>query len=148
MNEAEKFIVSILLGIWATFFDKYAMVLGFIIIAIVLDLITGLIKAKVTGERWKSKKGYKGFWKKISLLVAFAFGVFLDYYIPYVLDKIVSTELPFNSPFALIIGAYIVLNESISVCENLYEINPHTLPQWIKSLLSNANDTINKKGKD
>lgn len=144
MEDIKKCFLSLILGLWATFTQKYAIILTFVVVAIVLDLTTGLIKAKITGEGWSSKKGSKGFWKKIALLVAFGFGIFLDTFIPYAL-RIISIDLPFNSPFALVIGVYIILNESISVCENLYEINPHTLPKWIKSLLSSANDKINKK---
>lgn len=144
MEDIKKWFLSLILGLWATFTQKYAIILTFVVVAIVLDLTTGLIKAKATGEGWSSKKGSKGFWKKIALLVAFGFGIFLDTFIPYAL-RIISIDLPFNSPFALVIGVYIILNESISVCENLYEINPHTLPKWIKSLLSSANDKINKK---
>ena len=143
MEDVKKWLISLILGAWATFTQQYAIILGFIITVITLDVVTGLIKAKAIGEGWKSKKGFKGFWKKISLLVAFGFGIFLDCFIPYALS-VISIELPFSSPFALVVGVYIILNESISVCENLYEINPHTLPNWIKSLLSNANDKINK----
>ena len=143
MEDIKKWFLSLILGLWATFTQKYAIILTFVVVAIVLDLTTGLIKAKATGEGWSSKKGSKGFWKKIALLVAFGFGIFLDTFIPYAL-RIISIDLPFNSPFALVIGVYIILNESISVCENLYEINPHTLPKWIKSLLSSANDKIDK----
>lgn len=143
MEDVKKWLISLILGAWATFTQQYAIILGFIITVITLDVATGLIKAKAIGEGWKSKKGFKGFWKKISLLVAFGFGIFLDCFIPYALS-VISIELPFGSPFALVVGVYIILNESISVCENLYEINPHTLPNWIKSLLSNANDKINK----
>ena len=143
MEDIKKWFLSLILGLWATFTQKYAIILTFVVVAIVLDLTTGLIKAKATGEGWSSKKGSKGFWKKIALLVAFGFGIFLDTFIPYAL-RIISIDLPFNSPFALVIGVYIILNESISVCENLYEINPHTLPKWIKALLSSANDKIDK----
>lgn len=143
MEDIKKWFLSLILGLWATFTQKYAIILTFVVVAIVLDLTTGLIKAKITGEGWSSKKGSKGFWKKIALLVAFGFGIFLDTFIPYAL-RIISIDLPFNSPFALVIGVYIILNESISICENLYEINPHTLPKWIKSLLANANDKIDK----
>jgi toxin secretion/phage lysis holin len=143
LEDIKKWFISLALGIWATFTQNYAIILTFVVIAIVLDLITGLVKSKATGEGWSSKKGSKGFWKKIALLVAFGFGIFLDTFIPYALG-VISIDLPFNSPFALVIGVYIILNESISICENLYETNPHTLPTWVKSLLANANDKINR----
>lgn len=143
MEDVKKWLISLILGAWATFTQQYAIILGFIITVIILDFITGLIKAYTTGVGWKSSKGFKGFWKKVSLLVAFSFGIFLDFFIPYAL-KIISIELPFNSPFALIVGCYIIINESISICENLYRINPHSLPRWIVALLKGANDKINK----
>lgn len=143
MEDVKKWLISLILGAWATFTQQYAIILGFIITVIILDFITGLIKAYITGVGWKSSKGFKGFWKKVSLLVAFSFGIFLDFFIPYAL-KIISIELPFNSPFALIVGCYIIINESISICENLYRINPHSLPRWIVALLKGANDKINK----
>lgn len=143
MEDVKKWLISLILGAWATFTQQYAIILGFIVTVIILDFITGLIKAYTTGVGWKSSKGFKGFWKKVSLLVAFSFGIFLDFFIPYAL-KIISIELPFNSPFALIVGCYIIINESISICENLYRINSHSLPKWIVALLKGANDKINK----
>lgn len=143
MEDVKKWLISLILGAWATFTQQYAIILSFIITVIILDFITGLIKAYTTGVGWKSSKGFKGFWKKVSLLVAFSFGIFLDFFIPYAL-KIISIDLPFNSPFALIVGCYIIINESISICENLYRINPHSLPKWIVALLKGANDKINK----
>lgn len=143
MEDVKKWLISLILGAWATFTQQYAIILCFIITVIILDFITGLIKAYTTGVGWKSSKGFKGFWKKVSLLVAFSFGIFLDFFIPYAL-KIISIDLPFNSPFALIVGCYIIINESISICENLYRINPHSLPRWIVALLKGANDKINK----
>lgn len=143
MEDVKKWFISVIFGAWATFTQQYAIILGFIIIVMILDFVTGLIKAYTTGIGWKSSKGFRGFWKKISLLIAFGFGIFLDFFIPYAL-KIISIELPFNSPFALIVGCYIIINESISICENLYKINPHTLPKWIIALLKGANDKLNK----
>ena len=77
----------------------------------------------------------------MSLLVALFFGMFLDFFIPYALTA-VNVELPFSTPFGLIIGVYITLNESISICENLYEINPMTLPKWIVSLMRKTAEKI------
>ena len=66
-------------------------------------------------------------------------------FIPVALTA-VNTELPFNTPFGLIIGVYITLNESISICENLYEINPMTLPKWIMALMRKTSEKIDDGG--
>lgn len=142
MNEKLKYILSVLGGLLATATKQYGLILLFVIIGIFMDCITGLIKSKITGKGWSSKVGFVGFWKKVSLLVALFFGIFLDYFIPTTVEKIVTVELPFALPFGLIIGAYIVLNECISICENLYECNPDIVPKWIVGLLRNAKEKI------
>ncbi|MGN1481281.1 phage holin family protein [Porcipelethomonas sp.] len=142
-----KYLISVICGLIATAAKQYGLILSFVVIGIVMDFVTGLVKCKVTGIPISSQKGYKGFWKKISLLAALFFGVFLDYFIAGVLEKIVSVELPFALPFGLIIGAYIVLNESISICENLYACNPGIMPKWIANLLKSTKEKIDEKNK-
>jgi len=139
-----RYGIAIIGGFAATISRQYALIFICVIVAIVFDVITGLIKSKVTGRPWNSKQGTIGFWKKIALLVALAFGIFLDYFIPIALST-VSIVLPFATPFGLMIGVYITLNESISICENLYEINPLALPKWIVKLLKSTSEKINDK---
>lgn len=137
----QRYIIATLGGFLATITQQYALILVCVVVAIIFDVITGLIKSKVTGKPWNSKRGTIGFWKKISLLVAFAFGIFLDYFIPIAFSA-ANITLPFSTPFGMIIGVYIALNESISICENLYEINPVALPKWIVKLLRTTTDKI------
>ncbi len=159
MNRNLKAIISVIGGIIATAAKQYGILLVFMVAAIAIDVITGLVKAKKMGTGWSSKKGTEGFYKKMSYLMAFAFGILLDCFIPYLL-KYISIVLPFNMPFTLIIVCYIVLNECISIAENLYLINPNTLPGWIVNVLtaskqkleelngvesSNTSNTVNKE---
>lgn len=135
--EKIKWILSIFGGLFAAFFKQYGFLIFLVAAAIVFDLITGLIKAKVSEEDvWSSEKCRQGLYKKIALLLAMFFGFFLDLFIPYALQY-VNVTLPFAMPFAMIISFYIILNESISICENLYAANPETLPKWIVNLLTN-----------
>ena len=145
MNDKVKYLLSLLGGVLATATKQYGLIFLFVVIGIVFDFVTGIIKSKVTGIALSSKRGFIGFWKKISLLAALFFGVFLDYFIPTILKKIVSLEIPFALPFGLVIGAYIVINECISICENLYACNPDIMPKWIKKLIENAKDKIEDK---
>ena len=135
MNKIVQTIISVIGGIIATAAKQYGVLLIFMVAAIAIDVFTGLAKAKKTGVGWSSQKGTEGFYKKLSYLIAFAFGILLDCFIPYLL-KYISIVLPFNMPFTLIIVCYIVLNECISIAENLYSINPNTLPGWIINVLT------------
>lgn len=144
MDDVKKLLFSCVMGFLAMLTKQYAVIFMLVCIGIVLDCITGLIKSKVTGTAITSKRGIRGFWKKTGFIFSFAFGIFLDCFIPMLLD-IINVELPFKSPFGLIIGVYITLNESISIAENLIKINPESVPKWIVSLLKNTADNIDKK---
>ena len=147
MDNWFKWLVSVVCGAIATFYQQYGLLIVFVCLAIVFDCITGLIKAKTIGEGLSSQKGWKGFWKKIALLVGLFFGIFLDYAVAMVLSKVgvgVVSELP----FALIICAYIIINEAISISENLYLTNPDGFPPAIGKMLKVAKDKIEDKNKD
>ena len=139
-----KIIFSVLIGIISSLYQQYATILILVILAICLDVVTGLIKSKVTGEAINSKKGTVGFWKKMSFLVSFMFGIFMDIFIP-VLLTVINIQLPFNCPFGFIVGVYIILNESISICENIYKTNPNAIPKWLKDFLVLAVKEIDDK---
>lgn len=137
MNEIWKKILSVVVGIISTFFNLYGAIFGLVAIIVILDTVTGIIASKIKGIEITSKKANQGFWKKMALFFALFFGVFLDVFIPIALSFI-SVTLPFKMPFGLIFGCYIIFNESISICENLININPRMIPKWIAKLLKNG----------
>lgn len=140
--EKIKWLLSVLFGLVSTFFEQYGVLIALVAVAICFDLVTGLIKTKVSGDdAWSSAKCQKGLFKKLALLVGMFFGFFLDWFIPYAL-LYVNVTLPFAMPFSMIICFYIVLNESISICENLYAANPEIMPKWIVSLLTTVKDKL------
>lgn len=141
--EKAKWLLSVVAGLVATFFDKYAVMIVFVLFAMCFDVVTGLIKAKITGTV-SSKEGTKGFLKKFAMLVCLFFGFFLDYAIPFMVSS-VGIEIPFNTPFGLIISCYLIINESISVCENLYACDPNIMPKWIVNILQNAKEKIDNE---
>lgn len=77
----------------------------------------------------------KGFWKKLMLLATLSFGFFMDVFIPYCMMQLQLDIHMQNAMFGMVVGCYIVLNESISICENIYRANPEIMPKWIKHML-------------
>lgn len=141
--EKVKWLLSTLLGLILSFTQKYGIMIILVAVAIVFDFVTGLIKASIK-EEVSSEIGKKGFFKKMALLICLFFGFFLDFVIPYMCATI-SIKIPFETPFGLIICFYIVLNESISICENLYACNPGIMPTWIVRILRSAKEQIDNK---
>jgi toxin secretion/phage lysis holin len=134
--------VAVLLGSLATFCKQYCLIIALVAVIVFLDWLTGIIKAKIAGTGWNSERGHDGFWKKMASFVALAFGIFMDFFIPVALKTGANVELPFQSPFGMMIGVYIIFNECISICENLYHINPKIMPKFIIKLLEEAQSKL------
>lgn len=139
-----KWIIATLSGAVAAFYGQYGLFFGLVAVAVIFDVITGLVKSKATGEGLSSDKARKGFWRKIALFVGLTFGIFLDFSARLVLVK-VGVNIGIDFPFALIVCAYIIINESISIAENLYLTNPDSFPKWIADRLKVAKEQIDQK---
>lgn len=146
MSENMKRIMSFVSGLLTTFFQMYGAIIGLVCVAVVFDIVSGIVGSKASGKKITSKKANQGFWKKVSLLLALAFGMFLDVFIPLALE-FVDVQVPFNMPFGLIFGCYIVFNESISICENIYKVNPTILPNWVRNMLLGGVKILNNEDK-
>lgn len=145
--ERTKIIISVLLGLISTVCDRYGAIFALVCVAIVMDFATGIVKAEVTGEGLSSRTASKGFWKKIALLMAMFFGILLDGSIPQV-ASVIGLEIATKLPFGLTIGSYIIINETISIAENLYICDPHMIPDWIVKFLKVAKNKVDEKGAD
>ena len=144
--DKEKKLLSVLLGVLVSFTDKYGVMILLVGCAIVFDFATGIVKAKIN-ENLSSEIGTKGLFKKVALLICLFFGFFLDYALVY-MGNYISINIPIT-PFGMILCFYIILNESISICENLYACDSGIMPQWIVKILQSAKSELedNKDGK-
>ena len=145
MADSIKRLLSVIMGIIAAFWGEYGLFLVLVAVAVVLDVVTGLIKAKATDEGLSSEKATKGFWRKMTLFVALGFGVFLDFAAELVISS-TGITLSVGMPFALIVSAYIIINESISIFENLYLANPDAFPKSVGRILKVAKKKIDEDG--
>ena len=137
-----KYILSVIGGTILAYFKLYGFAFAIVGIAVMLDLVTGILAALIDGEGLSSKKAYKGVLKKLSLFVALLFGTFLDMFVPYATNA-VNIDLHVGLLFSTIISVYIVVTECISIIENIYKCNSNALPEWLKKLFSNAKNDLN-----
>ena len=129
MEERAKAILAALSGALSALAEDYGMILLLGCAFILLDLVTGLAKAKISGTV-SSAVGSKGFWRKAALLAALAFGICVD--------KLMGEMIPgFASPIGRLLGLYIAVNEAISICENLDACGIR-LPKILSSALESA----------
>lgn len=112
----------------------YAMVFGFI----VLDFVTGMIKAFAT-HSFKSAKMREGLWHKSSLVLVVVLGVMIDY-AQTLMD--IGVMVPVSGAAC----AYITLMEISSVLENVCVINPDLMPDKLMHIFGMHADDDDEGG--
>lgn len=144
MDKIKIFVITVG-GFITAYFGAYLPLLAAVSVAVVFDIVTGVIAAVYSGDGLSSKVARKGALKKASMFMALGFGIFLDYLIPLSAARL-SVNIPQTVVFSSVIAFYIAFGECISVCENLYRCNPDVFPKWIASVLSDSKNAIAKAG--
>ena len=142
MDEKAKSFLSGFCGILATLSENYGMILTLCCAFILIDLATGLAKAKIQG-RINSDTGYKGFWRKTAMLSALVFGICLDALIDYI-GGLGIISITINSPVGRLLALYIAINECISILENLGACGVR-LPKCISVALEAVQEDLDQK---
>ena len=106
----------------------YAITCAFI----VLDFITGLVKAFSSGG-FKSSVMRQGLFHKVGELLCVALGILIQYAEGYL-------DLGINLPVAAAICTYIVLMEIGSAIENIGAINPDIVPTKLRKIIGIGGD--------
>jgi toxin secretion/phage lysis holin len=143
MEKAKIWIAAIGGTIAAWLGDVYVLILltlGFMI----LDYMTGVLAAGYE-HNINSEKATNGLYKKAGFLLLLLLGMGLDIAVEYFSTTTLSISLPFSSPFGLIICAWIVITESISVIENLSRLGAK-IPAFLANWLKITQDSIDNSG--
>lgn len=146
MGEKFKCLLALAGGTLAGYFKLYLPLIAVVFTAVMFDIITGVAASVYTGEGLSSKRARKGAIKKAVLFLALGFGTFLDFLLPMAASKI-GLELKPGILFSSVVAFYIAFCECVSVCENIYRANPDALPTFLKKLLADAKDKIDKGDK-
>ena len=107
-------------GFICSFLGGWDMLLKSIVILMVLDYATGLLKA-IYNKKLSSEIGFKGLIRKITIFIVIATA--------YVIQGIVGDEVPLREITIL----FFIANEGISLIENSSEFVP--IPEKLKDVL-------------
>ena len=145
----ENIIKGVLTAAMATLMAYLGhLVVPVIILAVVmfLDYGTGIAKAWVSGSL-SSKIGVIGILKKVGYLVIVAVGMIVDWVIQSGLTELhINYSLEFL--FAMIVIVWLILNELISILENVAAIGA-PVPKWLTKIITKLKDhTEEKAGAD
>ena len=107
-------------GFACNFLGGWDLLLKSIVILMVLDYVTGLLKA-IYNKELSSEIGFKGLIRKITIFIVIATA--------YVIQGIMGDEIPLRE----IVILFFIANEGISLIENASEFIP--IPEKIKEVL-------------
>lgn len=112
----------------------------------VIDYVTGITSACVRKEQVSSYKGILGIAKKVFMYLLIVVGVFIDLMLQYMFKNL---NIPISLPFIVgcIVACWLVLNEMLSILENLNEIGV-PMPPFLMPLVDRIKGTVEKKGDD
>lgn len=99
---------------------------------IILDLITGIIKA-FKEKNYTSSLMREGLYHKAGSILIIGFGALVDYAQTFI-------DIGVTIPVTISICSYIILMEIGSIIENICLINPQILPNKIKSYFKKLTD--------
>ena len=135
MSNATKLSVSAFLGILTAYLGIAVVPMILLLILMLIDYATG-ISAAWMNNTLSSRKGILGLLKKVGYLAVIVVGVVCDLLIEYAFAAI-GQDIAVSYAVGLIIMIWLILNECISVLENLSEMGvpiPGFLQRMVKHL--------------
>lgn len=145
MQDTFIYIKAAVAGIVAYVATKLGMLaplLVFLILAMVLDYISGIIVATSTGEL-NSKKGAFGILKKLGYGITVAVALITDRLIVVVGSQFV--DMPVLCHFGMLTIVWLTLNELLSILENLGNLGV-PLPSFLKKAIKSMKDKVGQNG--
>lgn len=133
----------------AAFFSAKLGILGPMLLALmgvmIVDYLTGMTASKKEGDI-NSKKGMWGILKKVTYMVVVGVGMLMDWLILTTAENL-GAEIPLQTFFGLLVAIWLVINELISILENLTRIGtpmPDFLVRLVKSFKVSVESNADK----
>ena len=135
-------LFATVLGAIAAYLNVLLVPLIVLIVVMLIDYFTGMAEARISCT-FSSRVGLTGILKKIGYIVAVAVGVVADYIISSALINC-GIEIKTNCCFGMIVTVWFIINELISILENLSEIGT-PLPKFLISIVKRLKTTVEAK---
>lgn len=111
---------------------------------IVLDYLTGMLAAKYLGK-WNSKTGIWGIVKKLMYGIAVVIGMTVDWLIVE-LARYIGVSISISTFFGLATALWLIINELISIGENLIKLESDAMPPFLKKAILYLKKIIEDRG--
>ena len=140
-NVLQSVITFIVAGVSA-YFQIIAVPLIVLIAVMLLDYVTGMVTAYIRAEL-SSRKGIIGILKKLGYVALVCVGIAIDYILYSALQQLgISNEI--TMLFGLIVTVWLIINELISILENLSKMDV-PIPAFLTKIIKKLKTTVEDK---
>lgn len=141
-----KFAIIGFFAVVSSWLGTLAIPVYILVACNIIDYVTGITAACVRKEQVSSYKGILGIAKKVFMYLLIVVGVFIDLMLQYMFKNL---NIPISLPFIVgcIVACWLVLNEMLSILENLNEIGV-PMPPFLMPLVDRIKGSVEKKGED
>ena len=132
-------IISAALAAFAVYMGALAVPIIVLMVMMIIDYLSGMSAAWVHGDL-SSRVGAKGIVKKVGYMALIVVAMGVDYLI-YSGFAAANIEVGYNMWFGLLVAVWLIINEMISILENLSKLGvpiPDFLTKIIKRLKNSA----------
>ena len=143
-KELQMFISAAFAGL-LYYLGIVAVPIIILIVAMIIDYVTGMLSAWLNAEL-SSKKGIKGIVKKVSYLALVAVAMIVDWLICCGLQQI-NVDIKYTVFFAVLVAVWLIINELISVLENLSRMGV-PIPNFLKKLIDKLKNTVDESERE
>lgn len=135
-------IITLITASISAYFGIIVIPLIVLTLVMVIDYITGMAAAYVNAEL-SSRKGIRGIFKKLGYYSLVCVGITLDYILSSGLAQI-GINNGTNILFGLIVTVWLIINELISILENLSRLDV-PIPKFLKSVVERLKNNVDDK---
>ena len=129
----------------AAYFRELVLPVVVLFLVMTVDYISGMVRSWINGELC-SRIGVLGIVKKISYLLAVVVAIVADWVIQTAAGELGADFSGFFY-FGILVTIWLILNECISILENISEIGV-PLPSFLITLIQKLKKTTEGKGED
>ena len=145
MKDIIQVLFAAALGALAAYFNVLLIPLCVMVAVMLLDYISGMAAAW-SQKTLNSRCGVIGIVKKVGYIALVAVGMAVDYLITSALLK-VGISLQINYCFGLMVTIWLIINELISILENLDRLGI-PLPKFLVKMVNRLKDNVNNVTKE
>ncbi|MER2079889.1 MAG: phage holin family protein [Ruminococcus sp.] len=145
MKNVIQTLFAAALGALAAYFHVLLIPLCVLTAVMLMDYISGMAAAWST-KTLNSRAGVAGIVRKVGYLALVAVGMAVDYLITSALLQ-VGVDLQINDCFGMIVTIWLIINELISILENLGRIGI-PLPDFLVRIVQRLKNNVDNKTKE